>query len=49
MILFLSILLPLFAAAHPGIGIEADKKGNIYYPIYIMSGKLILRVIKPLL
>ena len=30
-ILFLSILLPLFAAAHPGTGIVKDSKGNIYY------------------
>lgn len=29
--LFLYIFLPLFARAHPGIGIVKDSKGNIYY------------------
>ena len=30
-ILFIFILIPLFAAAHPGTGIVKDSRGNIYY------------------
>jgi hypothetical protein len=41
-LLFLLLILPFAAIAHPGIGIVADKKGNIFYTdlqnVYRISG-----------